>query len=690
MTDKTLKKEFSYIKDKIIEKRYQNLDQKQKEAVFSSSRNCAIIACPGAGKTTVIINRINHLIEDLKIDEGNIIVLTFTKSAANNMKNRYIKSYNKVKSPFFGTFHGLFYKILLREGNNIKIIDEFTKNKLMEGVLKKYFDEINEDRIKEAINNISLYKTSRINIESFEPSFSKEIFIECYENYSNYKDENNLWDFDDLAIKVIELFTKNEKIRESYKKLFKYMLVDEFQDSDEIQIDFLKIINEDKTNSLFAVGDEDQCIYSFRGSRPEYMVTFNKIFKGGVKYYLTKNYRSNKNIVEASKKIIEFNKERNNKEILWNKNEDGIISYLNPWNERMQGEKIVENIKDLLKTDKTAYKDNIILYRTNMESISVIDVFIRNKIPFKILDKGYNFFNHFICKDLLAYLKLAKDSNDREAFIKIINKPFRYISKGNLAYLRDYKEDLNPFDILINKKDTPPFQMKKLADLKRDFNFVNKSTLSYGIQTIITELGYIEYLKAYCDRFKTSIEDLEEIIEVFKSAASAFTNINDFLIHVEEVESKIEESKNSKDEDRVLLSTIHGVKGMEFKNVFIINCNEDTIPHASSKDTNLEEERRLFYVGITRAIDNLFLYAPRTRAGETKEHSRFIGEGGFAGENSKTFGIKEKATVNHRAFGLGTVEEINGDEIKLLFEDGVRRRFSVKVLMENNLITIIN
>ena len=129
---------------------------------------------------------------------------------------------------------------------------------------------------------------------------------------------------------------------------------------------------------------------------------------------------------------------------------------------------------------------------------------------------------------------------------------------------------------------------------------------------------------------------------------------------------------------------------MEFKNVFIINCNEDTIPHASSKDTNLEEERRLFYVGITRAIDNLFLYAPRTRAGETKEHSRFIGEGGFATENANNSGIKEKATVNHRAFGLGTVEEINGDEIKILFEDGVRKRFSIKVLMENNLITIIN
>ena len=272
-----------------------NLDSYQLEAARGTERNILVVAAPGSGKTTVIINRIKHLVDDLCIREGNIIVLTFTKAAALNMKNRYIKTFRKEASPFFGTFHGLFYKILLREGYKIEIIQGFITNKIVEGVLKKYSDDVSEDKIKEAVNNISLFKTSRLSMEEFNPSLTKDIFIECYKKYTEYKNEHNLLDFDDLAIITLDLFNKNTHLREGYRRLFRYILVDEFQDCDELQIEFLKIMNEESENSLFAVGDEDQCIYSFRGSKPEYMVTFNKMFNKGKKYYLSKNYRSNKN-----------------------------------------------------------------------------------------------------------------------------------------------------------------------------------------------------------------------------------------------------------------------------------------------------------------------------------------------------------------------------------------------------------
>ena len=664
-----------------------HLDKNQLKAVKANERNVLVVAAPGSGKTTVIINRIKYLVDEVGVYPSNIIVITFTKAAALNMKNRYINTFHKESSPFFGTFHGLFYKILIREGANINIIEGYIANKIIEGVLRKYSDEVNEDRVKEAVNNISLFKTSGENIDDFKPSIAKDIFMECYDAYDKYKKENNLWDFDDLTIKALELFKNNKRIREGYKRVFKYILVDEFQDCDDLQIEFLKLMTEGEENSLFAVGDEDQCIYSFRGSKPEYMVSFDKTFKSAKKYYLHINYRSNKNIIESSKKVISFNKERNKKDIQWYKDKDGIILCKGVYDERIQGDEVSEKIRAFYNKSSYRYKENIVLYRTNMEAMSVIDSFIRNKIPFTLLDKEYNFFNHFICKDLLSYLSLAMNPYDRESFINIINKPFRYVSKTSIAYIREYKYEKDTFDILIEKDDTPPFQRKKLDELKRDFNYIKKSSLSSGIQYIVTDMGYIDYLKTYTERFGGNIEDLEEIVEEFKMSASSFKTIFEFFEHVDEVGKKIEESKRNKTEDRVLLSTIHGVKGMEFKNVFLINCNEDTMPHSSSKEENIEEERRLFYVGITRAIDNLFLFVPKMKKGKFRDASRFIEEGGFMEIVKASHGLVKDSVVTHKTFGTGKVVEVNGDEVGILFHDGMKRKFSAKVLLGNGLIS---
>lgn len=657
------------------------LDNYQKEAVYINEKNTLVVAAPGSGKTTVIINRVDHLISDLKIKPYNIIVITFTRAAADNMRSRYKTVFNREEAPFFGTFHGLFYKILLKEGFNISIINSSVSYNLIKGVLSKYSDEVSDDKIKEVLNNISSYKTSLQSFEEYKPSLSRDIFDEAYEKYEDYKNKNKLWDFDDLSLQVINLF-REERYINKYSSLFRYILVDEFQDCDELQIEFLKLLN--GKASLFAVGDEDQCIYSFRGSKPEYMVTFDKIFHGGKKIYLSINYRSNENIVEASKELIKNNIGRNNKVIKAYKSTKGHIKYLTPFDERHQG----EEISSILKASIDDFKENAILYRTNMEARSIIDTFTRNKIPFVLLDKGYNFFDHFICKDLLAYLRLAINNKDRECFLHIINKPFRYISKANLDYVRSYMEEKCPFDILIEKKDTPPYQAKKIDDLRKDIIHLNKLSLSSAIQFIISELGYIDYLKAYCEKYNQSFNDYEDILEEFKSACDGIKTILDLLIHVEGVRQQIEESKEVK--EGVILSTIHGVKGMEFKNVFLINCTEETIPHKSSIDENLEEERRLFYVGITRAINNLYIFSPKTQRGRFKEVSRFVFEGNFDEANdSKDHGLEIGDIIIHKAYGEGKIKEINKDTVKIDFNDGIARSFSLKVLLTNNIITII-
>lgn len=659
------------------------LDNYQVKAINIKDKNTLVVAAPGSGKTTVIINRVNHLIEDRKVKIGNIIIITFTRAAAENMKSRYKNIFKKDIAPFFGTFHGLFYKILLREGFEINIIDSGKGHGIVKNVLSKYFDDVNDDKIREVLNNISLFKTSLGNLENFSPSIAMEVFKECYEQYEKSKEKDKLWDFDDLSIRVLYLLKNNSNILNKYKNIFKYVLVDEFQDCDELQVEFLKLIN--GGNELFAVGDEDQCIYSFRGSKPEYMVYFEKSFRNGKKVYLSTNYRSKKNIVDISKKLISNNLGRNNKEILAYESDKGIVRLLKPYNEFMQGEEIINIIKSFNGED---YSNNAVLYRTNMEARSLIDTFTRRKIPFVLLDKGYNFFEHFICKDIINYLILAIDPYNKEAFNFVINKPFRYVSKSNLSYVSTYKEYKNVFDILIDKNDTAPFQAKKLDDLKKEILYLNKISLGSAIQYIISSLGYIDYLREYSNKFNQNFSDLEDVLEEFKGAAEGFKNIVEFLTHVDNVKEEIEKSKVVK--DGVILSTIHGVKGMEFKNVFIINCDEETIPHKSSIEDNLEEERRLFYVAITRAIKNLYVFAPKTIRGKFSDMSRFILESGLEEESSIIdYGIKKNDSVYHRQYGDAKVKVIEGDKITLDFKNDIIRSFSLRVLMENNLIIVI-
>ena len=312
---------------------------------------------------------------------------------------------------------------------------------------------------------------------------------------------------------------------------------------------------------------------------------------------------------------------------------------------------------------------------------------IRRRIPFVLLDKGYNFFEHFICKDIINYLLLAINPYDREAFNFIINKPFRYISKSNLSYVSSYKEEKNVFDILIDKKDTAPFQAKKLDDLKKEISYLNKITLGSAVQYIISSLGYIDYLREYSSKFNQNFSDLEDVLEEFKGAIEGFRTITEFLVHVNNVKEEIEKSKAV--QDGVILSTVHGVKGMEFKNIFIINCVEETMPHKSSIEENLEEERRLFYVAITRAIKNLYVFSPKTIRGKFSNVSRFISEARLEAESQVVdYGVKTNDHIYHRTYGDGTVRNIKDDRITIKFQD-IERSFSLRVLMENNLLIII-
>ncbi|WP_253200634.1 ATP-dependent helicase [Clostridium sp. CF012] len=661
-----------------------NLSVQQRAAVFSDNRNLLVTAGPGSGKTVVIVNRIVHLINEQNIKPSNIIVITFTRAAAINMKNRYIAMNGRERVPFFGTFHGLFYKILKNYYGQINIIDTLEVYKLIKNVLMSYLDEVSDEKVKEVINNISVFKTSGKALENFDSSIDKGIFTAAYNIYEQYRKERNLFDFDDLQIGCRDLFVKNYKILQGYRALFKHILVDEFQDCDSMQVDILKLLNED--SSIFAVGDEDQCIYGFRGSNPECMVKFSEHFEGGGKVPLSTNYRCPKNIVEISMNIIKNNSMRNEKNIIAFKEQDGGIAVLNNVNENSQAEEISNIIQSRHDLQDKNYRDNAILYRTNVECRSLVDVFIKKRIPFMLLDKEYDFFQHFICKDIIAYLKLSIDESDKESFLRIINKPFRYVSKLNLDNLRRniVKEDC--FETVKEISGVPVFQMKMLDKLKKSIHILNKISLRSAIDNIVLSIGYHDYIREYCTKFKIDLGEMEDVIEEFRQSIEGYNSIIAFLAHVDQVKEEISKGKKRTDEDAVILSTIHGVKGMEFKNVYLINCNEENIPHVNSMDKNIEEERRLFYVGVTRAIDNVWLCISKNVKGKVKETSRFVVECNIVGV-STDLPFQEGDTVLHKSFGMGKVISITSKDLDLRFEGGVTRKFDAAVLYNNSLIS---
>jgi DNA helicase-2/ATP-dependent DNA helicase PcrA len=320
-----------------------------------------------------------------------------------------------------------------------------------------------------------------------------------------------------------------------------------------------------------------------------------------------------------------------------------------------------------------------------------VDIFLKQDIPFRLLDKEYNFFDNFICKDILAYLKLSLDVTDRESFIRIINKPFRYISKINIEKVRKNQFKESCFEILTNIEDIPIFQIKNLEKLEKDVLKLNKMHLKESINFVINNLGYYDYIRSYSDRAKIDFEELKDVLEEFKESAEDFTSIDSFLVHIEEIKEQLR--KKTINEDGVVLSTIHGVKGMEFRNVFIINCNEGVLPNVNSLPENEEEERRLFYVGMTRAIENLNIYATKMVKGRAKEISRFINECDVKAQNNAydKKSIKNEYKIGeyviHKTYGEGKVLYIEDKYISIIFNENIERRFDAFALKSGRLLT---
>ena len=545
-------------------------------------------------------------------------------------------------------------------------------------------EEVSEDRVKEYINAISIYKCKGEYSREENNQIDKELLKNCVNFYEAYKKEKSLLDFEDLQLMCRYLFNKNSSLLNSYQNQFKHILVDEFQDSDDVQVEILKLLN--KNNNLFVVGDEDQCIYSFRGANPSYIVNFKEIFKNGKTLYLSTNYRSRKNIVSLSMKSIKNNKIRTSKNIKSNKIDEGLIKVQGVRDEIAQGTYISDYILKLKETENYNFNNFAVLYRTNIESRSIIDSFIRKRIPFTLLDRQYNFFSHFVCEDILAYLKLSIYPLNMDSFIRIINKPYRYISKNSIEKVKKSTGLGSPFGKLKNLESIPVFQLKIIDKLEKDIASLNKMSLSTAVDFIIGDLLYHKYLVEYSQKYKLSIEDLENVLNEFKESVKGFKNIKEFLEHVNTVEEETKKAgaRDKEKNEGVILSTIHGVKGMEFDTVFMINAIDGFIPY---KNNDIEEERRLFYVGVTRAINNVVFLVPQFIMGENRNKSQFLSECEIEEEILERVKFKVGTVVLHKFYGRGIITLLDESNISIKFSD-LERKFDFDVLISNGLMEI--
>ena len=635
------------------------------------------------------------MVVNKNIKPTSILAISFTKASSIEMKNRALSLSNdfRMNKVTYGTFHSVFFRILRYfENYNIEsILDEKTKRIGLKNILKGLNIENADDdeTIGQVINEISYVKNELMDKRDFKSEvLTNDEFIKVYNFYEEYKQQMNKIDFDDMLIKTYELLKNNKAALDRVRSVYRYILVDEFQDINKVQFEALKLIA-NPSNNIFVVGDEDQSIYGFRGSRPDFLLEFEEYFSNTKKVLLDINYRSKGEIINIANRLIEKNTNRYEKVIKCGQGNGAKVNYISPEDSEEEAVYIAKDIKNKVQEDYTEYTDFAVIYRTNIQSRALVDVFMDMRIPFVVKDSIVTIYDHWAAQDILAYLRIGVNPNSNKDWIRIINKPFRYISKDNLNLIKDEPDFINS---LINKCDLHPKQVKTINDLDIDISYVKGLNPKNAISYIRTTLDYDRYILDYCANRKIKTNGLIEILNELESSATNFKTIQEYLEHIERVKSEIVDNKNNKETDGVIFTTMHSAKGLEFKNVYIIGANEGTIPHEKSyeiddeekKNDQIEEERRLMYVAITRAEENICISSPINKYGKRVSKSRFV-EDIKAPTKKEMDSLTIGDRIYHKKFKEGTIVEKNGDSIKIRFKDR-DRALNSKVCLTKRII----
>lgn len=602
--------------------------QEQKSAICHGEGPAMVLAGPGSGKTLVITYRVRWLIEQMKVHPSGILVITFTRNAAEEMKRRFQQFDGMEKAPVcFGTFHSVFFMMLRHayrySGENI--IRDYDRRTYLKEIVEEMELEIEDENefYTGILNEISYVKGEMMSLSLYHSNnLADDLFQKIYQEYEKKLRSGGYLDFDDMLVFCYELLRQRPDILKMWQQRFPYILIDEFQDINRVQYEIVKMLA-GKRKNLFVVGDDDQSIYRFRGSRPEIMLGFEKDYQGTKKFLLNINYRSTEEIVESAERLILHNKKRFEKNMMSARGSKAPVVYRNMENVSAECNDLIRGI--LFYTEKgISLEDMAVIFRTNTQPKLLVGRLMEYNIPFQMRDLIPNIFEHWIAKNVIAYLKLAQGHRERAIFLSVMNRPKRYISRSLL--------DANQVDFrqLRRKCSGKKWLLEKINKMEMDLINMGGKKPYDAISYLRKSVGYEEYLEEYAGFRRMNPEDLYEVLDQIQETAKEYDTFEQWFQSIEEYGEELKkqmEAGRKRDQKGVTLTTMHSSKGLEYEVVFIIDSNEGICPHKKAvKEADLEEERRLYYVAMTRARTYLFLYSVKELYQKKSSPSRYINE----------------------------------------------------------------
>ncbi len=587
---------------------------------------CQVLAGPGSGKTLTIVNRVRYLIEECHVKPEEILVITFTRYAAAEMKTRLCALMGRQDIPVTtGTFHGIYYGILkwaYRFGPQ-NILSEEEKYQILRSVVGRQemevFDE--EDFLRDIAEEIGKVKNNRMDIEEFvSAKCSAQSFRDIYKEYEKQRKSLRKIDFDDMLVVCYELFASRPDVLAQWQKKFKYILVDEFQDINRVQYDVIRMLALPE-NNLFVVGDDDQAIYGFRGADPEIMFQFREDYPDAKQILLDVNYRSTSNIVNNALKVIGNNERRFDKKISPARGSGAFLHVQELKDPNEEAQYVVDEIGKRIESG-VPKEEIAVLFRIHTDARPVVEELIARKIPFQMREHLPNIYDHFIAKDIQAYFRLGMGKISRKDLLLIMNRPKRYIG-------RDSVSDGASFENMRKFYCDKDWMMDRVDQFEWDVKMLSRMAPYAAIQYIRKRIGYDDYLKDYAYTHKVERADLNEVLAEIEEASRPLPTLEEWFRHVEEYSEALKKKEQRKEQagEGVRLMTLHAAKGLEFDTVLLLEANEGRMPYKKAKtDREEEEERRLFYVGMTRAKEVLKICYVKEKNGKESSPSRFVDE----------------------------------------------------------------
>lgn len=611
-----------------------SLNHAQSTAVAHRDGPCMVLAGPGSGKTLTIAKRIEYLITRYKVRPEEILVITFTKYAAREMKERFRQVMGTAGMPVtFGTFHGIYYGILkwaYRLDQSNLLTDEEKYALIRQEAAKLEWEELAQaederDYLKELAAEIGNIKNNCYDIESYESArYGEQRFRRLYHSYEEEKKRFRKIDFEDMLVMCRRLFLNRPDILGRWQEKFRYILVDEFQDVNQAQYDVVRMLAA-PGNNLFVVGDDDQSVYGFRGAKPGIMMEFAKDYPDAKRVLLDVNYRSAAHIVGGALRVIAHNEERYDKRIRAKKDKGETIHVQEVSDPVEEGRYVSRQIREYRKAG-IPYKEMAVLYRTAVDARALSEVLTERQVPFVMKEKITSLYDHFIGTDIMSYLHLSQGHYERRYFLQVANRPKRYISRDSM------REGQVSYESLRNFYCDKDWMMDRIDQWEWDMKMLKKQAPYAAIQYIRKGIGYDEFLREYAAGRGISEEELLTVLEEIQQNSREYQTVEEWFAHVENYKEMLEKQKakggrEAADRDGVTLMTMHGAKGLEYEVVFVIEGNEGITPYKKAKTKEaLEEERRLFYVAMTRAKSKLIISYVKEKNGKDVSPSRFVEE----------------------------------------------------------------